>query len=521
MSAIIKKIKLFNYRKFQEYCVEPNASVNILVGDNEAGKSSILEAIDLVASGSIRRVETLGLDRLLNMDAVTNYNQGNKNFDSLPKLVVELYLQGTFDFTMNGKNNSDKTVCDGIRLICQANPDYQREIVNALHGNSDYFPYEYYSIRFSTFADEGYSGYRKKLKSVFIDSSNMNTEYATNDFVKRMYTQYTEDSPSEKAQHKSLYRQMREQFRNDALSTLNEKVPADTHYAFGLKPVSYLNFENDLMIYEDSIGIDNKGTGKQVLIKTDFALAHAGENVDVILIEEPENHLSHVNLRNLVKRVSENRNGQLFITTHNSLISTRLELKNLIIMHTQNTGFPVTLNSISDETARYFMKAPPANIIEFALSEKVILLEGPSEYILFEKMYKTITGNSPEQDGVHIMDVRGLSFKRYLEIAVLLGNKVAVITDNDKDYQKHCINKYTDYANNPKIKICYDEDNTSYTFEVVMYQSNQDLCNSLFGTDAMNYMLSNKTESAFKLLIAETEICVPHYIKGAIEWIKE
>lgn len=56
-----------------------------------------------------------------------------------------------------------------------------------------------------------------------------------------------------------------------------------------------MGLEDNLMIYEDEIGIDSKGMGKQVFIKTDFALERAGQNMDVILLEEPENHLSHVN----------------------------------------------------------------------------------------------------------------------------------------------------------------------------------------------------------------------------------
>lgn len=48
----------------------PNERINILVGDNEVGKSSILEAIDLVASGNVRRVESIGLDRLINIEAI-------------------------------------------------------------------------------------------------------------------------------------------------------------------------------------------------------------------------------------------------------------------------------------------------------------------------------------------------------------------------------------------------------------------------------------------------------------------
>lgn len=291
MSVTISKIKLINYRRFRNYCFLPNQGINIVVGDNEAGKSSILEAVDLVASGSIKRFESLGLDRLMNIDAVNEYNHGNRNFDNLPKILIELYLQGDFDFTMNGNNNSEQRICDGIRLVCEANSDYQREIISALYDNPDYFPYEYYSVRFSTFADEGYSGYKKKLKTVLIDSTNMSTEYTTNDFVKRMYIQYTENSASEKATHKSKYRQMRLSYCTEALSSLNNRVPPESNYAFGLKPVSDNSFEKDIMIYENDIAIDNKGTGKQVFIKTDFALEHAGDNVDVILIEEPKNHL--------------------------------------------------------------------------------------------------------------------------------------------------------------------------------------------------------------------------------------
>ena len=61
-----------------------------------------------------------------------------------------------------------------------------------------------------------------------------------------------------------------------------------------------MDLEGNLMIYEDEIGIDSKGTGRQIFVKTDFALERSGENVDVILIEEPENHLSHINLRKLI-----------------------------------------------------------------------------------------------------------------------------------------------------------------------------------------------------------------------------
>ena len=518
--AIITKIRLWNFRRFRDYIVEPNEKFNVFVGDNEVGKSTILEAIDIVASGNARWVETIGLDKLLNIDSVREFNAGCRDFAHLPALRIELYLSGEFDHTMNGSNNLDRRTCDGIRLICEPNPDFSSEISEALRANDTYFPYDYYSIRFSTFADQGYSGYKKKIRTVLIDSANMSSEYATTDFVRRMYRHCTETDATGRALHKSQYRLMRSQYSLESLKSLNERVLPEGQYTFGLKSRSSLDFENDLMIYERDIGIDSRGTGRQVFIKTDFALKRSGGNVDIILIEEPENHLSPTNLRKLVQDVANTQEGQLFITTHNSLISTRLELKNLLIMHTDNGECPIKLHDLTDDTAKYFMKTPPAGIIEYALSKKAILVEGPSEYMLLDRFYKQVTDHTPEDDGVSIIDIRGLSFKRYLEIAVLTGCKTAVITDNDKDWQKNCINKYLEFKNAENIQIFYHTDNAEWTLEVVLYASNHTLCDTLFETDAQEYMLKNKTEAAYCLMEQQQPIIVPEYIVRAINWIR-
>jgi predicted ATP-dependent endonuclease of OLD family len=523
MPSIIKKIKLFNYRRFKEYIVIPNERISIFAGDNEVGKSSILESIDLVAGGNVRRVEAIGIDKLLNNESVKEFLTGRKEFEKLPKLIMELYLDGEFDHTMNGRNHSDGNDQDGIRLICEPNPDYQPEIIDSMRAHEGYFPYDYYSIRFSTFADVAYTGYKKKLRSIFIDSTNMSSDYATNEFVKRMYSRYTEDDIKERAVHKSKYRQLRDGFQMDSLQDINERIPADSKYAFGLKPSSAVGFENDLMIFEDEISIDNKGTGRQVFIKTDFTLERSGLNVDVVLIEEPENHLSHVNLRKLVETIADAQSGQIFIATHNSFISTRLELRNLLIMHKEAIDRPVSLSDLSVDTAKYFIKAPVASILEFVIANKAILVEGPSEYMLFEKFYETVALNKPEVDGVQVVDIRGLSFKRYLDVAKFTSSKVAIITDNDGDKQKHCIDKYSNYSCEENIEIFFEEDDdeSKSTFEKVLYCDNSDLCDSLFEDDALSFMLSNKTEAAYSLLNQDKQIVVPEYIRKAIVWIRK
>ncbi len=61
----INKLKLLNFKRFRNFEVEFNPETNTIIGDNEAGKSSILLAIEMVASGSRNKVETTGAESIL------------------------------------------------------------------------------------------------------------------------------------------------------------------------------------------------------------------------------------------------------------------------------------------------------------------------------------------------------------------------------------------------------------------------------------------------------------------------
>ena len=44
----VKSIKLINFKKFRDDLIDFNDDVNIFVGDNNSGKSTILEALEIV-----------------------------------------------------------------------------------------------------------------------------------------------------------------------------------------------------------------------------------------------------------------------------------------------------------------------------------------------------------------------------------------------------------------------------------------------------------------------------------------
>lgn len=530
MKKFIKKIKIHNFKKFGDLTIAFDESLNILIGDNEAGKSSILTAIDLVLSGSRNKVENLGIDKIFNITIIKNFLASDKSFDALPKLYVELYLgqedeKGTsiYGEKFRGKFNSEDANCDGLLLELVPNDDLSNEVADILNQDDDNFPFEYYSISFKLFSGEAYTGYnlRSELKHLTLDSSQISNDAATKHYIKKLFESNTDTTQTSRL--KNEYRKQKDTFTRNNFAPLNEEIE---DYSFAIRSNTKSNLTSDLTIREDDIDIANKGKGRQCFIKTDFALRKSHDNLDVVLLEEPENHLSHTYMHKLIQRINETKTKQLFIATHSNLISARLDLRKAILLNS-NTNQKAILNELSSDTAKFFMKAPNSNILQFILSQKVILVEGDAEFILMEAMYEKVTNERLSDSGVHIISVGGTSFKRYLEIAKLLKIKTSVIRDNDGDYNNNCAERYKDYSDADNIKIFSDENDSIYTFEVALYDKNKSICDGIWlegrrSLSVLEFMLKNKADCAFELLDKKSETLeVPDYIKKAIEWIKD
>lgn len=520
----ISKIKLQNFRRFKNLEIRFNRGRNILVGDNESGKSSILQAIDLCARGSRHRVEDVGVETLLNVDAVRTFMEGDRRIDNLPKLYIELYLEDIVDEGLEGNENSDNRYTNGVRLSIEPDLALSRQTSQVLQADNASFPFEFYSISFTTFSGETYNGYTKKIKTLLLDNSTIGNEYALNEYISTIYGAAL--SQVEQLATKHSYGNSKTSFKAGVLTPFNAKLPEG--YSFSVKNTGRNCLENDLTIEMGGVPISEKGTGVQCVVKTQLALSRAAD-IPVILLEEPENHLSHLNMRRMIEDIEKNQQAQLFISTHSDLISTRLDLRNCILMNSAEPAMTTSLGFIDKGTANFFMKAPDNNMLQFVLAKKVILVEGDAEFILMDAFCKRVHGHSLAEMGIDVIAVDGKCFKRYLEIAKQIGVRVAVVTDNDRNYDENITASYNGYMNNEyaNIKVYADNNNERYTFEVAVYNDNTIGCDELFGADrrtlsVLNYMLANKAEAAYKLLTQKGEtILVPQYIKEALEWVND
>ena len=341
-----------------------------------------------------------------------------------------------------------------------------------------------------------------------------------------MFTSRYDDATKAKA--KNEFRDtLIEAFDNLGLPALSE------NQKFGVDSKKVV-LETVLSIYENSIALENRGSGMENLIKTQIALDKANR-LDVILMEEPENHLSFSTLRRMLQQISEQQeNSQIIVATHNNMIASRLNLKNVLWITKEGVK---SLNGVETGVAEFFVRADDNALLQLLLSKKVFLVEGATEFLLLPMFYQQITGRTIEEDGISIISCNGISYERYLEIAKATDKRIAVITDNDKDAHKITNADTFNRSNQNKdlqhifMGATIDE----WTWEACIYKENKDALIELVKVQpeaeykfhgnvyepVLGKMLNNKVDVAYQMLTSGKTFVVPQYIKEAIEWLKK
>lgn len=90
----ISKIRVQNYKLLKDVCIPINPDINVFVGENDAGKSTLLEVISIITSGKLNgyAFSKQIKDNMFNID-VRNAYIASLNGDEppvLPQIAVNL-----------------------------------------------------------------------------------------------------------------------------------------------------------------------------------------------------------------------------------------------------------------------------------------------------------------------------------------------------------------------------------------------------------------------------------------------
>jgi len=538
----IKKINIENYKCFYgKFSLDLNNGINILVGNNEAGKSTILEAVNLALSGILngRYLRNELNQYLFSHRAVCEYIDGlSKGTNPAPPyILIEVFFEGDDYPRFEGNGNSERTKECGVIFKIDFDPDFQNEYEALISGGEEIttIPVEYYRVNWKSCARETVTARSIPIKSVFIDSTVNRYKNGSDVYISRIIRNDLKDS--EKVELSQAYRKMKESFMGaESVQAINEKIKNKSKITTKNLQISVdlstqNSWETILMTYLDEIPFHQIGKGEQCIIKTNLALGNQkSQKANLILLEEPENHLTHTKLNELMKSITEScADKQVIISTHSNFVANKLGLEHLILLNNQNV---TKLADLSKETFNFFKKLPGYQTLRLLLCRKAVLVEGDSDELIFQKAYMAQNnGRLPIEDAIDVISVK-LTFKRFLEIAEMISQPVAVITDNDGNYEIKITQKYKNYADVSCIKICADDRNELNTLEPQFVDANRSDLTTLRDAIELNYdkydteekiteyMLKkeNKTTWALKVFESSKSVKYPKYINDAVKW---
>lgn len=531
---MIKRIVIKNYKIFQDFELELNDSFNILVGDNEAGKSTILEAINLALTKRLngRMIEFELTPYIFNLQTAEQYVQSIRNGKPLapPEILIELYLQDSDNLaSLRGTMNSRKEDSVGVKLEIVFDEDYREEYKALLDDPSkcELVPSEYYKCQWYSFANNAITARGLPIRLTYIDATTIRLQSGTDYYVQDIIR--TSLDAKERALLNVAYRGLKETFAaNDSIKSINDKLTnkkgaiTDKDLSISIDISQKSNWEANLIPHLQKLPFQLVGKGEQNALKIMLALERRADETNITLIEEPENHLSFSSMNTLISKIKSKCEGkQIILTTHSAYVLNKLGLEYLILLAGEEIA---TLKQLPADTQDYFRKLSGYDTLRLVLAKKAIMVEGPSDELVIQKAYLQEHDKLPIEDGIDVINVRGLSFLRFLDIAKELKKTVKVVTDNDGDYNGNVVEKYKPYSTDEGITVCSSTDDSAPSLESQLLKSiglqglNKILKKS-FANDslALTYMQNNKTECALRVFDAPSQVPMPDYIKNAVK----
>jgi putative ATP-dependent endonuclease of the OLD family len=169
-------------------------------------------------------------------------------------------------------------------------------------------------------------------------------------------------------------------------------------------------------------------------------LAQEDEGLKLLLIEEPEAHLHAQRQLRVMKSLQEqakSRGMQIIVSTHSPHLASAIDLSNLVIVRSrQGYSLDSTCTQLSQSDYRFLQRFLDATKANLFFANGVIIVEGDAENIVIPTIAR-LMGRDLAKHGVSIVNVGGVGLRRFARIfqradeAKPLAIPVSCVTDLD------------------------------------------------------------------------------------------
>lgn len=427
-----ESIKIRNFRNFED--IELTLSnKNIFFGLNDVGKTNFLYALRYVFDKDIRKLNLVDSDF------------HNKQLDKPIEIIVTLDISDVEDSDCQKLRAQLKGALQSkhSKVYIKLLAEYNKNELLAL-------PLLYWGGDLDNLQEMKQRGYLYEIDYVFnviyIDSyvdlyslfkknvSQLIKNENDDDKVALANIQKTVDELNNNISSLSGIKEFEnrltpeyQKFRDEGISvSIKSEIAVKGLYS---NIIPYIKQNDDENLYPTA------GEGRKKLLAYSIFDILADENAEkkitLFLIEEPENHL-HKSMQIALSQIlfTDTKYTYLFVTTHSPFVLYEMDDVNLVRIYSDRKINGISTFYKVPENYEKARKMLNRCLSEAIFANKVLLVEGPSEYMLFSKVL-AIVHPFYEADGIYILSVDVVGFETYFSILDKLEIFIVVKTDND------------------------------------------------------------------------------------------
>lgn len=455
----IEKLYLWNFRKYGSNdsidLKVPNLQVsfkkgmNVLIGENDSGKTTIVDAIRYILN--TKSFESIRYEEKdFYMDTETNERAENFIIIGIFKGFSEAEASKFLEW---GYFNSEKKY--ELRLVLKANLLINGRITwdikagpeggeTQMDGNARELLRVTYLKPLRDAETELTPGYRSRLAQILQShKSFQKTKDENGKYKKHKLEEIIEEANSRISEFMDTVKVENSDDSKNIIEQINKYV---TDFKFKddkrIASIKVADPELNKILRSLGLEIEENSSGLGTLNKLFMAaeLLHLKtdpyDSIKLCIIEELEAHLHPQAQLRVIESLKHITNTQFILTTHSTTLGASINIQNLILCKDGNV-FPMWYGETKLAKSDYkflqrFLNSTKANLF---FSKGVIMVEGDAENILVPTIAELI-GLPLHQHGVSIVNVGSTAFLRYAKIFLRENGEqlripISVITDLD------------------------------------------------------------------------------------------
>ncbi len=469
----LEKLIIQNFRTIDNLTLNFNKGLNILIGENNSGKTAIIDALRIcIGYGNLRRdIYVRDSDfhfQKNNVSASATEIQFHLHFKiELPNEAAwfndllwisedgtQQELQIHFMFHIDpisetrrikykvwgGANEGQQITPDVLSLLYYVHLDALRDAENHLRpvrGNK--LGQLYNNIQIDTTSREADLQKKQEL------ADRVHTAVHSDDQWKE-HLRKGKEKINEHLKETSFSGDV-QKVDVDFLSYDFNKLVENLKIQMPFYPENILNGSKQLHfeLHQNGLGYNNLIYTATVLGDLKQKKALEEETYAALLIEEPEAHL-HPQLQNLffnyLNKLDKDHGFQLFVTSHSPTITAKADLNSVIVLQNEQNkvhSLAIWSSGISASNLTYLQKFLDVTKSQLFFANAVILVEGISEALLMT-IFSLKVGEAYdiEKAGVEVVNISGVAFGHFAnlfnnaDVNKNLKTRCSLITDDDR-----------------------------------------------------------------------------------------